>query len=70
MVLDPTRIRLGFDFRAHNPSALEAIKKAAGPLRIFAVRTADGHVVTGRPHTMGGSGSNRTASWRSRTPSR
>lgn len=54
MVLDPRRIRLAFDFRSHNPSALEMVKQRAGPLRTFAVRTVDGHVLTGRSSAVGG----------------
>lgn len=59
IVLDPRRVRLAFDFRAHNPSALEAVKQRAGPLRTYALRTVDGHVLTGRSSDMGGSEDHR-----------
>ena len=54
MVLDPRQIRLAFDFRAYNPSALETDKQRAGPLRTFAVRTAAGQLLTGRSRDLGG----------------
>jgi hypothetical protein len=59
VVLDPTRIRLAFDFRGHNPSAFATAKQAAGPLREVAVRTEDGHVLTGRSRAASGAGRDR-----------
>jgi hypothetical protein len=56
VILDPSRIRLAFDFRGHNPSASPIAKGAAGPLRAVAIRTVDGHVLTGRASRIGGEG--------------
>lgn len=46
--LDPRRIEAAFDFRPHNPSALEALRRSADPLRTYLFRTAGGHVLRGR----------------------
>jgi len=59
IVLDPGQIQLAFDFRTHNPSALEVLKQGAGPLRVYALRTVDGHVLVGRSRTLGGRQSHR-----------
>ena len=59
IVLDPAQIRVAFDFRAHNPSALDALKRGVGPLRTYAVRTVAGHVLTGQSVTLGGRQSHR-----------
>ena len=54
MVLDPGRIRVAFDFRGHNPSAVEAVRRAAGEPRTYVLRTVEGHVLSGRsPVTPG-----------------
>lgn len=53
VTLDPRRIRFAFDFRGHNPSASATAK---GPLRSVALRTVEGHVLTGRAHRLGGEG--------------
>lgn len=59
MVLDPRRVRLAFDFRAHSPSALDIVKQRCGPLRTYALRTVDGHVLTGRSSAIGDRGDHR-----------
>jgi hypothetical protein len=53
IVIDPAQIRVAFDFRAHNPSALDTLKKGVGPMRRYAVRTVAGHVLTARSVTLG-----------------
>jgi hypothetical protein len=53
LVVDPRRIQLAFDFRGHNPSSREIVKRYAGPLRRFVVRTAEGQVLTGRSASIG-----------------
>jgi hypothetical protein len=53
LVLDPRRIQLCLDFRAHNPSSREVVKRGAGRLSAFALRTLDGHVLTCRSASMG-----------------
>ena len=59
MVVDPRQIRVAFDFRGYNPSALETDKQRAGPLRTFAIRTVAGQVLTGRSHDLGGAEDHR-----------
>jgi hypothetical protein len=53
LVLDPRRIHLCLDFRAHNPSSREVVKRAAGRLDAFVLRTVEGHVLTCRSASMG-----------------
>ena len=53
LVLDPRRIQLALDFRGHNPSSREVVKRSAGRLRTFVLRTLDGHVLTGRSASIG-----------------
>jgi hypothetical protein len=50
--LDPSGIDLAFDFRVDNPAALEALKRSAGPLRGYAMRTLGGHVLWGHSHEI------------------
>jgi hypothetical protein len=50
--LDPSGIDLAFDFRMENPAALEALKRTAGPLRSYAMRTLGGHVLKGHSHEI------------------
>jgi len=46
--LDPAHIEVAFDFRMHNPWALESVRRAVGPLRTFIFRTRDGHLLRGQ----------------------
>jgi hypothetical protein len=39
LVLDPRRIQLALDFRGHNPSAREVVKRSAGSLLSIVLRT-------------------------------
>jgi hypothetical protein len=50
--IDPAHIQVAFDFRMHNPWAVEAFKRLAGPLRSVTFRTLDGHLVKGRSRTI------------------
>ena len=59
LVIDPPRIQFAFDFRGHNPSSREVVKRAAGPLRAFVIRTLDGHVLTGRSASIGARANDR-----------
>ncbi|MBW3533914.1 MAG: hypothetical protein KY453_01640 [Gemmatimonadetes bacterium] len=59
MVLDPRRVRLAFDFRSHSPSAMDVVKQRSGPLRTYALRTVDGHVLTGRSSAIADGGGHR-----------
>ena len=58
VVLDPDQIRIAFDFRGHNPSAIAALKQA-GTLRSFVLRTVEGHVLVGKSRSLGGRHGNR-----------
>ncbi len=48
--LDPELIEVAFDFRMHNPSALDSLRAKAGPLCQHLFRSARGHVIAGRCH--------------------
>jgi len=50
--IDPAHIQLAFDFRMHNPWAVEAFKRLVGPLRTVTFRTVDGHLVKGKSRTV------------------
>lgn len=53
--LDPEHIELAFDFRMHNPWALESVRRAVGPLRTYIFRTRDGHLLKGQSRAVHGS---------------
>jgi hypothetical protein len=53
LVLDPRRIQLAFDFRGHNPSAREVVKRSSESLRSVVLRTLEGHVLTARSGSIG-----------------
>ncbi len=50
--VDPTQIQAAFDFRMHNPWAVEAFKRLVGPLRSMIFRTRDGHLIKGQSRTI------------------
>jgi hypothetical protein len=52
--LDPAHIEVAFDFRMHNPWALESVRRAVGPLRSFIFRTRDGHLLRGQSRAAPG----------------
>jgi len=55
--LDPAHIEVAFDFRMHNPWALESVRRAVGPLRTFIFRTRDGHLLRGQSRAAPAAGS-------------
>lgn len=51
--LDRDVVDAAFDLRMTNPSGMEAVKRRAGPMDPYLVRTTGGHVLRGRSHGTG-----------------
>jgi hypothetical protein len=50
--VERAHIQFAFDFRMHNPWAVESVRRLVGPLRRFAFRTVDGHLIHGESRSV------------------